>query len=354
LIRLVNVSSAAGAFALRSISLEVSTGEYFVLLGPTGAGKTLLLETIAGLRAVSSGEIWIAGENVTAVAAERRRVGFMYQDYLLFPHLTVRRNIAFGIRHEPPEEAQQRIARVSQLLKLDHLLDRRIAGLSGGEQQRIALARALAPQPRVLLLDEPLAALDPQTRRQVRRELLALHDELQMTTIHVTHDFEEALALADRLAVMNAGEIVQAGQPDEVFRRPASQFLAGFLGIENIFRGRITRCAGDQSAAGEAFNAVFDSGPLKLSVVAEREGAACVAIRPEEITVSKEPLHSSALNNLAGVVKHIEKSGPLVRLTIDPGLPFLVALTVQSFEALQLDTGANVWLSFKATAVHVF
>jgi ABC-type sugar transport system ATPase subunit len=354
LIRLLNVSLNAGKFALRSVNLEVSSGDYFVLLGPTGSGKTLLLETIAGLRTPTSGEIWIDDQNVTDLAPEHRRVGFMYQDYLLFPHLTVRRNIAFGLHRQAANETDQRVAQVSRLLKIDGLLDRRVAGLSGGEKQRIALARALAPQPRVLLLDEPLAALDPQTRQQVRRELLSLHNELKMTTLHVTHDFEEALALADRLAVMNEGEIVQAGEPDAVFRRPASPFLARFLGVENVFRGWIVRRVGGQASDGKSFNAIFESGPMKLSVVAECEGSARVAIRPEEITVSKEPLHSSALNNLPGIVKNVEKSGPLVRLTIEAIQPFIAVLTVQSFDALDIAAGAKIWISFKAAAIQVF
>ncbi len=353
MIRLINVSSKKGTFALRSISLEVAAGEYFVLLGPTGAGKTQLLELIAGLHFPSSGEICIEGEDVTVLPPERRRVGFMYQDYLLFPHLTVRRNIAFGLRRNPGE-VRARIAEVSRLLKIEHLLDRRIAGLSGGEQQRIALARALAPQPRLLLLDEPLSALDPQTRRELRRELRLLHDQLGMTIIHVTHDFQEALALADRLAVMNEGSIVQVGAPDVVFRRPSSPFLASFLGMENLFRGEVIRCDQGESHSGEAFNAIFQSGPLKLAVIADREGPAYAAIRPEEITVSRELLHSSALNNLTGTVTNIEKSGPVVRLTVDVGVPLAALLTLQSFEALQLGIRARASLSFKATALHLF
>jgi len=354
LIRLSQIHCRRGAFALQSVNLEIARGEYFVLLGPTGAGKTQLLEVIAGLQPPFSGEIWIDGENVTSLPPEARQIGFMYQDYLLFPQLTVHQNIAFGLRRMPRSEASARVIDVARLLKIEPLLNRRVFGLSGGEQQRIALARALAPRPRVLLLDEPLSALDPQTRRTLRRELHSLHDQLKTTTIHVTHDFEEALALADQLAVIHEGAIVTAGAPDDVFRKPGSEFLAGFLGVENLFRGKITACNHDEFPGAESFDAIFESGPLKLSVLADREGTACVAIRPEEITVSKESLHSSALNNLAGTVTLIEKSYPLARLTIDVGVPVIAAVTIQSLESLQLDVGAKAYISFKASALHVF
>jgi len=186
MIRLVDVSCRVGAFELRSVNLEIERGEYFAILGPTGAGKTKLLEIIAGLQAPSSGDVWIDDKKVTGLPPERRHVGLMYQDYLLFPHLTVRKNILFGLRDKPKLERLRRVDEISRLLGIEHLLDRHITGLSGGEQQRIALARALAPQPRVLLLDEPLSALDPQNRRAVRRELTALHAKLGTTTIHVT------------------------------------------------------------------------------------------------------------------------------------------------------------------------
>lgn len=354
MIRLINVSFQVGTFALRSINLEIVRGEYFIILGPTGAGKTKLLEIIAGLQSPASGEVWIGGENVTVLPPERRHIGFMYQDYLLFPHLTVRRNLAFGLRGKRRAEVRACLAKLSRLLKIEHLLDRRVVGLSGGEQQRVALARALAPQPQVLLLDEPLSALDPQNRRTVRCELRTLHRQLGMTTLHVTHDFEEALVLPDRLAVINEGEIVQVGPPEAVFRRPKSVFVANFFGGENLLRGEIVRRNKGEPRAGEAFNALFQSGSLKLSAIAEQEGPAYAAIRPEEVTVSKELPHSSALNNLYGTIVNIETTGPLVRLTVDVGVPFIAAMTVQSFEALQLEIGAKVYLSFKTTAVHVF
>ena len=233
MIRLVNVSVRLGRFELHSLNLEITRGEYFTILGPTGVGKTKLLEIIAGLQTIESGEVWIDNENVSDLPPERRRVGFTYQDYLLFPHLTVRKNIAFGLHNRPRSERNQRAAEVARLLRIEHLLDRTVLGLSGGEQQRIALARALAPEPRVLLLDEPLSALDPSNRKAVRNELVALHNQLGTTTVHVTHDFEEALSVSDRLAVMNSGEIVQVGPPEEVINRPNSRFVADFFGLEN-------------------------------------------------------------------------------------------------------------------------
>jgi len=354
LIRLSNVSSRRGAFALQSIHLEIADGEYFVLLGPTGAGKTQLLEVIAGVQGASSGEIWIDEENVTSLPPEARHIGFMYQDYLLFPQLTVRKNIAFGLHEMPRADANARVEEVARLLKIEPLLDRGIVGLSGGEQQRIALARALAPRPRVLLLDEPLSALDPQIRRELRRELRSLHEELRVTTLHVTHDFEEALALADRLGVIHEGRIVQTGMPDEVFRKPDSAFLARFLGVENLLRGNVARCDPPELHSGGAFEAVFEAGPLKLYVIAEQEGPVYAAIRPEEITVSGEFFPSSARNRLEGTVVSVEKVWPLVRLTVNVGVPLVAVITAQSSESLELAAGVKVCLTIKASAIHIF
>lgn len=339
---------------MQSINLEVGRGEYFAILGPTGAGKTKLLEIIAGLQPPSSGDVWIDDEKVTALPPERRHVGLMYQDYLLFPHLTVRKNILFGLRGKPKLERPRRVDEISGLLGIKHLLDRHIAGLSGGEQQRIALARALAPHPQVLLLDEPLSALDPQNRRAVRRELTALHAQLGTTTIHVTHDFEEALVVAHRLAVMNEGEIVQVGAPDEVVRKPKSAFVANFFGVENLFKGEIVRCDQAESSGAEIYNATFTSGALQLSVIAEREGPAYAAIRSEDIVVSRELAHSSAMNNLSGSIVAIENTGPLVRLTADIGVRLVALLTRQSLLALNLDIQTQAYFSIKAAAIHIF
>jgi len=306
------------------------------------------------VQSASSGEIWIDGENVTSLPPEARHIGFMYQDYLLFPQLTVRKNIAFGLRQMKRADANARVEEVARLLKIEPLLDRGVVGLSGGEQQRIALARALAPRPRVLLLDEPLSALDPEIRRELRRELRGLHVELQKTTLHVTHDFEEALALADRLGVIHEGTILQTGKPDEVFRKPGSAFLARFLGVENVLRGNVVRCDPPELHGAGAFEAVFEAGPLKLYVIAERDGPAYAAIRPEEITVSAEFFLSSARNRLGGTVASVEKVWPLIRLTVDVGVPLVAVITVQSSESLELTTGSKVCLTIKASAIHIF
>jgi len=351
MIRLVDVSFKVGDFSLKSINLEIRNGEYFAILGPTGAGKTKLLEIIAGLEAPATGEVWIDDTLATDMPPERRRLGFMYQDYLLFPHLTVRRNIMFGLRDGDKRDKLRYVDEIAEQLGIRHLLDRNVRGLSGGEQQRIALARALAPKPRALLLDEPLSALDPQNRRVVRRELIGLHRQFGTTTIHVTHDFEEALVVSERLAVMNQGEVVQIGVPEEVVNKPNSKFVADFFGLENLFKGEIVRPTGTGDSLSPA---IFKSDSLQLSVIADRDGAGYAVIRPEDLIVSRESVHSSAINNLSGRIVKMEATGPLVRLTVDVGVRLVALVTKQSLAALGLDTEASVFLSVKASAIHIF
>ncbi|HEU4700184.1 MAG TPA: ABC transporter ATP-binding protein [Gemmatimonadales bacterium] len=216
-------------FALHDVTLDVPAGAYAYLVGPSGAGKTTLLEAIAGHLPLAAGRVALAGADVTAAPPEARGVGVVYQAYHLFPHLSVRENIGYGLRRRPVAERAARVEALAQRVGLEHLLARRTAGLSGGEQQRVALARALAPGPRVLLLDEPFAAVDPVTRRQLRRELRALHRSEGLTTLHVTHDVGEALRLGDRLAVLVGGRLLQAGAPDAVRCHPATAEVAALL-----------------------------------------------------------------------------------------------------------------------------
>src|SRR5215216_4432556 len=245
MIEVRNIVKKFGAFvALDNVDLKVANGELLALLGPSGSGKTTLLRIIAGLDWPDAGEVSFDGENALTHGASERHVGFVFQHYALFRHMTVFENVAFGLRVQPrtvrKDEAAIR-ARVKELLdlvQLDWLSDRYPSQLSGGQRQRIALARALAIEPRILLLDEPFGALDAKVRKELRRWLRRLHDELHVTSIFVTHDQEEALEVADRVVVINKGKIEQVGSPQEVWDQPASPFVYGFLGDVNLFHGR--------------------------------------------------------------------------------------------------------------------
>ena len=244
-IEIRNVSKNFGDFkALKDVSLNIESGELVALLGPSGCGKTTLLRIIAGLETADRGSILFSGEDTTDVHVRDRQVGFVFQHYALFRHMTVFENVAFGLRVKPrgqrPSETQikQKVHDLLNLVQLDWLADRFPSQLSGGQRQRIALARALAVEPKVLLLDEPFGALDAKVRKELRRWLRRLHDDLHVTSIFVTHDQEEALEVADRVVLMNAGNIEQVGSPQEVWDHPASPFVYGFLGDVNMFHGR--------------------------------------------------------------------------------------------------------------------
>ncbi|RGE40600.1 sulfate ABC transporter ATP-binding protein [Comamonas testosteroni] len=244
-IEIRNVSKQFGDFqALRDVSLDIKSGELIALLGPSGCGKTTLLRIIAGLETADVGSIHFSGEDTTDVHVRDRNVGFVFQHYALFRHMTVFENVAFGLRVKPrkerPSEAviKEKVMKLLKLVQLDWIADRFPSQLSGGQRQRIALARALAVEPKVLLLDEPFGALDAKVRKELRRWLRQLHDELHVTSIFVTHDQEEALEVADRVVVINQGKIEQEGTPQEVWDNPATPFVYGFLGDVNLFKGR--------------------------------------------------------------------------------------------------------------------
>lgn len=265
-------------FALLHIDLRVEPGEFFVLLGPTGAGKTLVLESIAGLLPVTDGSIYVNGSNITKLPPEARGVGIVYQDSALFQHLSVRANIAFGLRYQRSDgiSSGRRFDFLVDVLNLRHLLDRSVTHLSGGEKQRVALARALVVEPEVLLLDEPLSALDPNFREEIRDVLKQLHQETGITVLMVTHDFSEARYLARRVAVMHQGRLAQIGSVASVFSTPATPFVAGFVGMHNIYAARF-----------ENNQALLDSGKLKLTLAKPspvRRGYA--AFRPENLALS--------------------------------------------------------------------
>lgn len=231
MIRTKEFSFRIGTFQLQRLSINIAKGEYFILLGPPGSGKTIFLECLCGLKRIDSGQIYIDGHNVTGLEPRVRGIGYVPQDYALFPHLSVERNIAFGLRVHgyKNKDIQIRITQTAELLDIQRLLRRRIHGLSGGEKQRVALARALVLQPKILLLDEPVCALDEVTRQEVCAQLLEIQRQLGLTTIHVSHNLEEAFSVADRAAILKDGTLLQVGTLDELLDKPNSKFVARFM-----------------------------------------------------------------------------------------------------------------------------
>ncbi|MDN7012007.1 ATP-binding cassette domain-containing protein [Methanoculleus sp. FWC-SCC3] len=347
MLRIAGLAKRLGDFALDGVDMTVADGEYFVVLGPTGAGKTILLETLAGIYSPDAGTIDLDGRDITRTDPKNRGIGMVYQDYMLFPHLTVGENIGFGLKQgkADPARISESVQETAALLGIGHLLERTTGTLSGGEQQRAAIARALVLQPRVLLLDEPLSALDTVTRERLRRELKAIHRATGTTVVHITHHFEDIFALADRVAVMQDGRIVQTGTPDEVFRRPATEFVAAFTGMENVYCG-ISRVRDGEAA--------IDLGEIVVRTVTAIEGDVCVGIRPEEVILSRRPFESSAANTFPGTVTEIRRNGMFSRVVVDAGLPFVAVLTRQSVARLALVEGEPASVTFKASAVHVF
>lgn len=336
-------------FSIDVPRLKVEEGETFALLGPTGAGKSRLLEVLAGFAAAERGTIALDGQDVSRLPPEKRRISILFQEPHLFPHLTVSRNITYGCS-DP-----RRFDEIVGLLGLRPLLQRHARVVSGGERQLVAVARALMVRPRALLLDEAFSAIDPQSRKRVLDAFRQVQEKLKITTLAVTHNFEEALTLAQRLGIMLNGKLVQTGPPQDVFAHPASPAVAIFLGAENLFAGRLKRLPEAQAAPGGRFAALFESGPLKLHVVSEKEGLGYVLVHPYDITVSRRPpQESSALNQLRGRVREISTSGGLAQLRIDAGAEFQVNVTPQSRRELQLEKGTEVYLAFKAAAARVY
>lgn len=352
MIRLENLHVRVGTFDLQDISLEVPKGGYALIIGPTGSGKTTLLEAIAGHASLKAGRVFMHDDEVTDVPPERRGLGFVYQQYHLFPHLSVRDNIGYGIargRGKGDGGAKARIAELADMLAIEPLLDRSVRGLSGGEQQRVALARALAPRPSILLLDEPFAAVDPATRQVLRRELRELHEREGITTLQVTHDFDEALRLGDLVAVLAEGRIAQSGTPEQVFRYPNSAFVARFVGTGNVIAGVVERTEPGNGPG--SFRGRFRGGSLVLDVVAEREGPIHAVVRPEDIVLSLTHHPGSARNHMDARVVRLERIGPVTLVHLDVGRPLIASLTTQSVEEMALKAGQPVIVAFKATAI---
>jgi len=308
MIILDQVTARFGSFTLQAVTLHVRPGQYCVLLGPPGSGKTSLIELISGLRALGGGQIALEGRSVNGVDPADRHVGYVPQDYALFPTLNVFGNIAFGlrVRRMAAGEVNRRVDQVAARLGISALLGRSCGGLSGGERQRVALARALVLEPKVLLLDEPVAALDELTRQQICLELRTLHDSLVMTTIHVSHNFEETRSVADVIGVLRDGRLVQWGTAEEVFRSPASAFVARFVRAGNVLRGMVERAADGGASRVDLAGQQFEM-PQGLPA-----GPACLLLRPQDASLaagSDEVPPGRA--GLSGTVLAIQENGGL-------------------------------------------
>ena len=346
MIRIESLSKTWGDFSLKNICLEVKEEEYFIVLGPTGSGKTLLLELIAGFYYPDKGRIFLKDIDITHLPPKDRGIGFVYQDYMLFPNMNVRDNIAYGIKVKGLEkEVVKKVEKLANLLGISYLLDRYPSNLSGGEAQRVAIARALAIEPDVLLLDEPLSALDPNLRLEIRKELRKIHKKMRTTTIHVTHSRVDAMMLGDKIAVMNEGEIIQVGDAQEIFRRPKSKFVAEFVGVENIFSGKAER---------EDGITLFHSEGITIQSSSNVIGDVHASIRPEDIILSLHKVESSARNCLKGRVTEIMDMGTIMRVMVDCGIPFAVNITRESCMEMGISIGKEVYLIFKAQNVNLF
>ena len=366
-IEIRNVSKQFGDFhALRDVSLDIDSGELVALLGPSGCGKTTLLRIIAGLETPDTGSILFSGEDATDVHVRERQVGFVFQHYALFRHMSVFENVAFGLRVKPsslrPPEAKikEKVHELLSLVQLDWLADRYPSQLSGGQRQRIALARALAVEPKVLLLDEPFGALDAKVRKELRRWLRRLHDDLHVTSIFVTHDQEEALEVADRVVLMNAGKVEQIGSPQDVWNHPASPFVYGFLGDVNLFHGR-------------AHEGVVQIGADELGLQlaspehhAAQDAKAFAYVRPHDLEVQRYVFGdgTGAMPKPRGILAKLSRAiliGPIARLELtrlepsESGESDLIEahLNAQEFRELDPREGETLLLTPRRARVFV-
>jgi putrescine transport system ATP-binding protein len=341
----------SGVSAVAALSLDIFQGEFFALLGPSGCGKTTLLRLLAGLEMPDEGRVLLDGHDLASVPPHRRAVNMMFQNYALFPHLDVERNVAFGLRQDglPKAEIAARVAAMLALVKLAGFERRKPHQLSGGQRQRVALARALVKRPRVLLLDEPLAALDKKLRGETQFELMHLRQQLGLTFLIVTHDQEEAMTVADRIGVMDQGRLVQVATPPEIYERPNSRWVADFIGDVNLIEGRLVE-------AGESASTIMSAhaGKLRAAATDARAGdTVWVAVRPEKVRISHEAPAAAAVNCVAGQVWDIGYLGDLsiYKVRLDNGF-VMKAAAANLTRLIERPFGwhERVWLSWAPDA----
>ncbi len=348
MIQVSNLNYKIGDFRLQDISLEILEGEYFVLLGKPGSGKSIFLECICGLNRISAGTIKIAGRDVTYAEPKDRGIGYVPQDYALFSTKSVQENIVFGLRVKdmPRNEIESRLDHIVDILNIGYLLNRSVRGLSGGEKQKVALARALIIRPKVLLLDEPVSALDEATREMVCIELKRIQQETGTTTVHVSHNFEETRIVADRLGILRAGQLAQVGTPDEVFNRPVDADIAIFLRVGNVLKGY---------AEADGNYTCISMGEIKWvaqGVISESPREVEFVLPAQDIYLSPNEPQNGFENHLTGKIIGILPRGIVayIAVEISPGL----TITAIAHPSLQKAApGTNVHLSFPASAIHI-
>jgi len=334
-----------GFTAIENLNLTIPAGSFFALLGPSGCGKTTTLRLVAGLETPTAGRILIGGKDVTDSKPHKRPVNTVFQSYALFPHMTVLRNVAFGLYRRGVSKPLELAHEALRLVELDHLAGRRPAQLSGGQQQRVALARAIVNKPALLLLDEPLGALDLKLRRQMQLELKSIQDDVGLTFLHVTHDQEEAMTMADTVAVMNHGQIEQMGAPEELYELPKTAFVANFLGQSNLFTGSVV--------SSSASSIVVDIAGTKLEVPRERAqrhtGVVTIGVRPEKLSLlTEKPKAASGVNVLGpGTVSDVSFSGVSTQYLVEvPGVGTITVFAQNMVFGPVVNRGSQVWVSW--------
>jgi molybdopterin-binding protein len=344
MLSLKDISIKLGEFQLKNLNLELEKGDYYVLLGKSGVGKTVLLEIIAGLISPDSGQVFLNKKDITQEKIQNRKVGIVFQNYSVFPHLTVKQNIAYPLKGKNlnSQQKEETIKKYAELTNISYILNRGTRNLSGGELQRVALARMLVSKPDCLLLDEPLAALDVQLKGGLRN-LLRQINQSGVTILHVTHDYEEAIALANKVAVLHEGKIIQKGSAKEVFQKPANEFVANFTGIKNFFIAKFS-----------PFNTAKINGLLEINVTnTDKIENGKIIIRGEEIILSNEKLESSATNSFKGKIKLIIPYLTNHEVIVDIGIDLTVVISEESLQKFNFQEDSMVWVSFKSTAIKI-
>lgn len=343
MLELKNINTQVGDFALKDVNLRVDKGDYYILLGVSGAGKSLILETIAGLLTPKSGSIILDGEDITHEKIQNRSIGIVFQDHAVFPHMSVYENIAYSLhgRKLSATEKKEKIKAIAAHMNISSLLHRQPSTLSGGELQRVALARTLVQEPKVLLLDEPLASMDVQLKSEMR-SLLRLLNRNGQTILHVSHSYEEAVALGNRIAVINKGTVLQQGSTDDILENPASEFVAHFTGAKNFYP------VIHHNSDGNSTVSLSENVKVKITKPGN-DNAGFVMIKNEDIVLSETVITDSDYNSFSGVVMELEKLPCGTEVLINIGVPVYVTLSPELLSKLRLKPGTPIWVSFRSS-----